>query len=261
MNNKKLALITWASSGLWKEFAYIHAKNGWDVILVARRLKNLEKIKLDLEKKYNISVYIIEKDLSEVNSWEYIYNEIIKLWLEVDYLINNAGFGGTGNFHERELSLDLQMIQLNIMALTELSGLFIRDFVKKDSWKILNVSSTASLIPWPLQAVYYATKAYVTSFTNAIHQELKNTNVWVTALLPWATETEFGSKSGMDKTSLFDKTASAQKVALDGYNGMLKNKINVISGLTFSQKILLFISTLLPINIILKMVHDMQKNK
>ena len=261
MNKKKLALITGASSGLWKEFAYIHAQNGGDVILVARRLKNLEDIKIDLEKKYNISAYIIEKDLWEISAGKYIYDEIKKLWLEVDYLINNAGFGGTWNFHERELSQDLQMIQLNIMALTELSGLFIRDFVKKDSGKILNVSSTASLIPWPLQAVYYATKSYVTSFTNAIHQEVIDTNMWVTALLPWATATEFGSKSGMDKTSLFDKTADARQVALDWYNGMLENKINVISGLTFSQKILLAVSTLLPKKVILKMVHNMQKNK
>lgn len=261
MNNKKLALITGASSGLWKEFAYIHAQNGWDVILVARRLKNLENIKLDLEKKYNISVYVIEKDLTTINAGQELYNEVKLMKLDVDYLINNAGFGGMWNFHERELSQDLQMIQLNIMALTELSGLFIRDFVKKDSWKILNVSSTASLIPGPLQAVYYATKAFVTSFSNALHQELKGSWVTVTALLPWATKTEFWAKSWMDKTSIFDKTADARDVAIDGYNGMLNNKINVISWLRVSQKILLFISILLPTKMVLKIIHDMQKTK
>lgn len=259
MTHSKIALITWASSGLGKEFAYIHAEKWWDVILVARRKDKLEEIKTDLEKKYNITVYIIEKDLTTHNAGKELYNEVKQLKLDIDYLINNAGFGWMWNFHERDLDQDLQMIQLNITVLTQLTGLFIKDFIKKDSWKILNVSSTASLIPGPLQAVYYASKAFVTSFSNALHQELKDTQVTVTALLPWATATEFWAKSGMDKTSIFDKTANARDVAMDWYNGMLKNKINVISGLRISQKILLFISTLLPTKMVLKIVHDMQK--
>lgn len=261
MIHKKIALITWASSGLGKEFSYIHAEKWWDLILVARRKDKLEEIKTDLEQKYNITVYIIDKDLTADNAGQELYNEVKQLQLDIDYLINNAGFGGMWNFHERDLDKDLEMIQLNITVLTQLTGLFIKDFVKKDSGKILNVSSTASLIPGPLQAVYYATKAFVTSFSNALHQELKGTQVTVTALLPWATATEFWAKSGMDKTSIFDKTANARDVALDWYNGMLKNKINVISGLRVSQKILLFISTLLPTKMVLKIVYDMQKFK
>lgn len=257
----KLALITGASSGLGKEFAYIHAEKWWDVILVARRKDKLEEIKKDLETKFHVSVYVIEKDLISHNAGQELYDEVKNMNLEIDYLVNNAGFWGMWNFHERDLAQDLQMIQLNITALTQLTGLFIKDFVKRDSGKILNVSSTASLIPWPLQAVYYATKAFVTSFSNALYQELKNTWVTVTALLPWATATEFWAKSGMDKTSIFDKTAKARDVALDWYNGMLNNKINIISGLRISQRILLFISTILPTSTKLKIIYDMQKTK
>ena len=172
-----------------------------------------------------------------------------------------TGFGGIGLFHERDIQTDLAMIQLNIMALTHLTGLFLPDFVKRNNGRILNVSSTASLMPGPMQAVYFATKAYVTSFSNAIAQELSNTNVTVTNLMPGATETEFGKISGMDKTEMFKETASATIVALDGYNAMLKGKLNVISGLTTSQKILTGLLPFVPRKMVLKMVHKMQEVK
>lgn len=135
-----------------------------------------------------------------------IYDEVKAVGIEVDYLINNAGFGGQGKFHEREWATDLVMIQLNIVTLTALCRLFLPDFVKRNSDRILNVSSTASLLPGPLQAVYYATKAYVTSFSHAIAEELHDTNITVTVLLPRATETEFARTSGTDKTELLPRT-------------------------------------------------------
>ena len=133
--------------------------------------------------------------------------------------------------------------------------------VEQKKGKILNVSSTASLMAGPLQAVYFATKAYVTSFSNAIAQELSDTNITVTTLLPGATETEFGKISGMDKTDMFKTTASARKVALDGYNGMMKGELNVITGITTGQKILMAMIPFLPQRLKLKMVYDMQKTK
>jgi hypothetical protein len=179
----------------------------------------------------------------------------------VDYLINNAGFGGVGKFHERAWEDDLAMIHLNIVALTALTRLFLPDLVKRNEGKILNVSSTASLMPGPLQAVYFATKAYVTSFSNAIAEELHNTNITVTALLPGATETEFGRVSGMDKTSMFQKTASARRVAEDGYNGMLSGKLDVISGITFLQKVMMAVIPFSPKKMVLKQVRQMQEIK
>ncbi|MGY6647801.1 SDR family NAD(P)-dependent oxidoreductase [Wenyingzhuangia sp. IMCC45574] len=253
------ALITGASSGIGKELAYIHAKKKGDLVLVARNLEKLTEIKAELESDFGINVHIIQKDLSFLNAAQEIFNEVKSNNIEIDYLINNAGFGGIGRFNERPLHEDLNMIQLNIVALTALTHLFLQDFLVKNQGKILNVSSTASLIPGPMQSVYYATKAYVTSFSNAVWQELKDTNVTLTNLMPGATETNFGKTSGMDKTSLFDKTASAESVALDGYTGMLKGALNVVSGLTFSQKILLKISTILPQKTVLRMVYDMQQ--
>jgi short-subunit dehydrogenase len=258
---KKTALITGASSGIGKEFAKIHAEKGGDLIVVARSENKLNELKKELEENYKINVFVIQKDLTKPNAPKEIYEQIQKAGLKVDYLINNAGFGGLGKFNERELEQDLEMISLNISALTALTHYFLQDFVKKNEGRILNVSSTASLMPGPLQAVYYATKAYVTFFSNAISEELHDTNITVTNLMPGATETQFGKVSGMDKTEMFKKPVSARSVAEDGYNGMLNGKLDVISGLTFSQKMLTAMLPLTPKKMLLKQIRQMQEVK
>lgn len=258
---KKVALITGASSWLGREFAIIHAKYGNDLVIVARRKSKLISLKKELKKEYNVQVKIIEKDLTDINAGKDIYSELKKEKIEIEYLINNAGFGWIWKFYERKWEDDKAMIDLNIMALTELTRLFLPDFVKRNSGKILNVSSTASLLPGPVQAVYYATKAYVTSFSNAINEELYDTDVSVTALLPGATETEFWKVSGMDKTSLFSHAASAESVARDWYEAMLQWKLNIISGLSFPQKILMKILPFMPKKIILKQIRKAQEVK
>jgi short-subunit dehydrogenase len=258
---KNVALITGASSGLGKEFALIHAEKGGDLVIVARREEKLNKLRNEIESKFNAQVKVIVKDLTDNNAATEIYKEIKDDKIEIDYLINNAGFGGVGKFHEREWQQDLDMINLNIIALTALTRLFLPDFVKRNSGKILNVSSTASLLPGPLQAVYYATKAYVTSFSNAINEELHDTNVTVTNLMPGATATEFGATSGMDKTELFNKTASARSVAEDGYDGMINGKLDVISGLTFSQSLMMKMVPFTPKKMLLKQVRTLQQTK
>ncbi len=258
---KKIALITGASSGIGKELANIHAEKDGDLIIVARSLAKLNELKANLEAKHNNHVYVIQKDLTDVNAAKEIYEEVKKTNIKVDYLINNAGFGGIGKFNERNLQEDIAMINLNVSALTSLTHYFLQDFTKNNQGKILNVSSTASLLPGPLQAVYYATKAYVTSFSNAIAEELSETNITVTNLMPGATETEFAKVSGMEKTELFKKTVSARSVAKDGYNGMLKGKLDVISGLTFSQKLMMSMLPLTPKKIVLKQVRQMQEVK
>jgi hypothetical protein len=258
---KSVALITGASSGIGKELALIHAEKKGDLIIVARRQAELESLKMEIESKYGVQVKIIVKDLTKVEAPKEIYDELKKDGIEIEYLINNAGFGGLGKFHEREWKQDEAMINLNIMALTALTRMFLPDFVKRNRGRILNISSTASLMPGPLQAVYFASKAYVTSFSNAVAEELHDTNITVTALLPGATETEFGKISGMDKTSMFQSTSSARKVAKDGYKAMMKGEINKISGLTFGQKLMMAFVPVTPTKMLLKQVRIMQEVK
>ncbi|WP_375240938.1 SDR family NAD(P)-dependent oxidoreductase [Polaribacter sp.] len=254
----KTALITGASSGIGKEFAKIHAKTGGNLVIVARSKDKLLALKEALEKEYKIHVSVIEKDLTEKDAAKEVFNFVKYSKIEIDYLINNAGFGGIGKFHERKLEEDLNMIQLNVVALTALTRLFLPTFVEKNSGKILNVSSTASLMAGPMQAVYFATKAYVTSFSNAIAEELSETNVTVTTLMPGATETDFGKTSGMDKTSLFKNTADANSVAKDGYNAMLNGDLDVISGVSLAQKLMLKAIPITPKKVLLKQVKKMQ---
>lgn len=258
---KKVALITGASTGIGRELANIHAENGGDLIIVARRKEKLVTLKQELEKKYKVKVELIAKDLTGADAAKELYDEITKKGIEVEYLLNNAGFGGIGKFHEREWEKDLAMINLNIVSLVALTRFFLPDFVKRNKGKILNTSSTASFTPGPLQAVYYASKSFVTFFSNAIAEELSETDITVTALMPGATATEFGAVSGMDKTILFNKTANARSVAEDGYNGMMKGKLDVISGLTTAQKIMFAMLPFLPKKIKLKQVRKMQEVK
>jgi len=264
MKTKKInntALITGASTGIGKEFAKIHAEKGGDLVIVARSEDKLVQLKREIEQKYCVKVIVIPRDLTDSNATVEIYQTVKNLEIKIDYLINNAGFGGLGKFHERALEDDLAMINLNIVALTSLTRLFLPDFVKRNSGKIVNVSSTASLMAGPLQAVYFATKAYVTSFSNALSEELHDTNITVTNLMPGATATEFGKVSGMDKTEMFKDAASAYSVALDGYNGMIKGKLDVISGLTTMQKIMIGSIPFSPKKMVLKMTRQLQEVK
>lgn len=256
---KNVALITGASSGIGKEMARIHAEQGGDLVIVARSKEKLEALKSELESNHGVQVKTIAKDLTVSNAPKEIYEEVSNAGIEVEYLINNAGFGGRGKFYERSWEQDLAMIDLNVVALTALTRHFLPDFVSRNQGRILNVSSTASFMPGPLQAVYYATKAYVTFFGNAIAEELHDTNITVTTLMPGATETEFAKVSGMDKTDLFDKTVSARSVAKDGYNGMLNGKLDVVSGLRTNQKIMMKMIPFMPKKMLLKQIRKLQE--
>ncbi len=258
---KNVALITGASSGIGKALAMYHAKKGGDSIIVSRKLEDLQKVKTEIESTYNTKVICIAKDLAKANAAQELYNEIKKQKVEVDYLMNNAGFGGQGYFFERELQKESDMIQVNVTALTELTRLFLPDFLNNKKGKILNTSSTASLMPGPLQAVYYASKAYVSSFSNALSCELEDTPVTVTALLPGATESKFGATSGMSNTALFKKTVSPNVVAKDGYEAMLKGKLNVISGLPLSLRLSISLSKFMPKKLVLRIVKSQQSVK
>ena len=258
---KNTALITGASSGIGKELATIHAEKGGNLILVARRQDKLNELKAELEKKHGVQVNTIAKDLSVAGAAKELFNEVQSLGIQVDYLMNNAGFGLVGKFHELPWNRQMQMINLNMVSLTELTYLVLPSMVARNSGKILNTSSTAALIPGPLQAVYFASKAYVSSFSNAIAEELYDKEITVTALLPGATETGFAKISGVDKTAIYSNPASARSVAEDGYNAMIKGRLDVVSVSSRSQKMQLSLMTLFPKKMILKLTRKFQEEK
>lgn len=258
-NKRKVALITGASSGIGKQLAHIHAARGGDLVVVARSEQKLSELAAELRRAHSCRVTVIAKDLTRPSAAREIYDAVKAAGIEVDYLINNAGFGGRGAFHERRWEDDLSMIDVNVVALTALTRFFLPDFVARDSGRVLNVSSMACLMPGPLQAVYYATKAYVTSFSNAIAEELRGTGVTVTALLPGATETEFARVADMDKTPVFAKMASAADVARAGYEGMLEGKLDVVAGVPFGQRVMLSFVPFTPKKLLIRQIHEMQK--
>ena len=247
MADKKTALITGSYGGLGTRFVNIHAASGGNLILVGRSQDKLDEQKAEVEKKYGVHGDTIAADLSRKEDVVKVYNTCKENGWQVDYLINNAGFGGQGDFaRERTMEQDMSMIAVNIECPTILCKLFLPDFIKRGSGRVLNVSSTAAIMPGPLQAVYYATKSYVTSWSNSLWRELQGTGVSVTALMPGAMRTGFASTGGRADTKLFVNAVDPTRVAQDGYNGMLKGKLNVISGLPGWQTPMMKLAPLFP---------------
>jgi short-subunit dehydrogenase len=223
------ALITGASSGIGTELARIHAARGEDLVLVARSGDRLEALKGELESAHNISVTVLVEDLSIAGSAARVFAATESAGLQIDVLMNNAGFGGHGKFHQRELSKEQAMIHLNMVTLTELTHMYLQGMVQRGRGKILNVASTAGFMPGPLQAVYYATKAYVLSFSQAIATELADTGITVTALCPGPVATGFVAEANLENIAMFDRSASAVSVAECGYKAMEQGKLVTIN--------------------------------
>ncbi len=245
------ALITGASNGIGEEFAHIHAARGGDMVLVARSLDKLEALKSELESKHGVSVTVMTEDLSIAGSAEKVFAATEAAGIQIDILINNAGFGGHGKFHERDRAREEAMMQLNMATLTSLTHLYLQGMVKHNAGKILNVASTAGFMPGPLQAVYYATKAYVLSFSQAIAEELSDTQITVTALCPGAVKTGFVAEGNLEGVEIFDKAASAESIARFGYAAMEKGKLVVINEPALGF-MLTWIIPLLPRKVLLK---------
>lgn len=219
------ALITGASSGIGLELAKIHASKGGNLILVARSESKLNDLKSELESQYGIQVTVIALDLSQPSSAQELFEQTEARSLQVGTLINNAGFGGHGKFHERSLADEQAMMQVNMVTLTNLTHLYLKGMVERKQGKILNVSSTASFMPGPLQAVYYATKSYVTSFSQAVAEEVKDNGVTVTALCPGAVATGFVKAGNLEGVDVFKNAKTPSSVAECGYNAMEKGEL------------------------------------
>jgi len=256
---KNVALITGASSGIGLELAHMHASKGGDLVLVARSTTKLESLKKELNAAFGVSVLNIPKDLSIPDSAQEVYDQVIAAGIEVEYLINNAGFGDFGLYHETSWEKEEMMINLNILALTQLTKLFGSEMVRRKSGKIMNVSSTAAFQPGPLMAVYYATKSYVQSYSEALYEEWKPFGVSVTALCPGATATDFDKSANMEDSKLFKgkKLPTAQEVAEYGYKAMVKGEMTAIHGAM--NTIMAQSVRFAPRKLILKIVKKMQE--
>ena len=228
-------LITGASSGIGLELAKLFAADGRNLILVARREELLQEVADGLSSEYGIEVEVIAKDLTLTKSAEDIYKQLNDK--DIDIVVNNAGFGAVGPFSELDHKRQIDMVKLNITALTSLTRLFLPGMIEKNSGGILNVGSLAGFQPGPYATVYYATKAFVLSFTEGLKEELKGTNIKISCLAPGPTKTEFGEISGLDRSNLFKfGTMGSAEVARQGFEGFKNNSTVVIPG--FSNKLL-----------------------
>jgi short-subunit dehydrogenase len=230
----KTVLITGSSSGIGLEFARLFADDHYDLVIVARREKKLIEIAQELENDFSVNVTVIPLDLVKPNASIELYNLLKGKKITIDVLINNAGFGYHGAFKETDWDKEQDMIQLNVTALTNLTKLFVNDMLERNDGRILNLSSTAAFYPGPNMAVYYATKAYVQSFTEALSHEIKDTGVTVSALCPGPTDTEFQERAGVENAALFSANmglvATAREVAKAGYSGLMNGKTVIIPG-------------------------------
>jgi len=231
-NCKGTVLITGASSGIGRELALIFAQEGYNLVIIARDKKKILEVEKEIKKLSSKKVLCILQDLSDINAPEKIFKKVKSQAGHIDILINNAGFGWIGDFASMDVKTALEMIQVNISALTALTRLFLTDMLAKNSGKIMNVASTAAFQAGPYMAVYYATKAYVLSFSQALNEELKDTNITVTAFCPGPVETNFGARAGFSSKKLFGGLASmdVKKVAMIGYKGMMRGKPVVVAG-------------------------------
>jgi uncharacterized protein len=256
--SKQTALITGASGGIGLELAREFAKDGYNLVLVARSKDKLEGIAADFAKQYNISATVIAKDLSKASAPDELYNELKMQDIQIDALVNNAGFATYGKFVEIPLEQELQEMQLNMVTLTHLSKLFGKDMVTRKNGKILNIASTASFQPGPLMAVYYATKSYVLSFSEAIANELEGTGVTVTVLCPGPTESGFQERANMQESKLVQSgLMKTDDVAARGYAALKRGQTVVIPG--FMNQMLALSPRFLPRKMITKTVRNMQE--
>lgn len=241
---KKTALITGASKGIGYELSRLFAQDGYNLVLISRSRERLEKISGELEEKYNIFAKIIVKDLSKPTASREIFDETYAEGIKIDILVNSAGFGSYGYFIEQDIQNELRMIQVNITSLTQLTYFYANEMKKNRGGKILNISSAAAFVPGPMMAVYYASKAYVLHFSEALANEFKKDNIIVTTFCPGTTKSDFHQNAGVE-INRWRKLImmNTEDVAKAGYKALKEEKRIVIPGirnkiLTFGGKII-----------------------
>ena len=226
------ALVTGGTSGIGYELAGLLARDGHPLVLVARGQADLDRVAGELRQRHGVAVETVAADLSRREAVEAVAAEVERRGIVVEMLVNNAGFASYGPFAESDLDHELAMIRVNIEALTHLTRRFLPGMLARRRGRILNVASTAAFQPGPLMAVYYATKAYVLSFSEALAEELRGSGVTVTALCPGPTATGFQERAALEESRLIRNRSllDAHTVATVGYAGMLAGKRLVIPG-------------------------------
>lgn len=253
------ALITGATSGIGYELAKQFAKNGYDLVLVARNHETLKK-KAEEFKSFGVNVIPISKNLFLQDEAYSLYSELTLNAISPEILVNDAGQGVYGKFQDTDIHREVDIVNLNIISVIILTKLFIKDRLPKGSGKILNLASVASKIPGPWHSVYHGTKAFVLSWTEAIREELKDSGITVTALLPGPTDTDFFNKADMNKSKILEdkeSLASPEDVAIDGYNALMNNEDKVISGI--KNKLSVAMSNLSTDSMAARRMFEMQK--
>jgi len=257
-----IALITGASSGIGYELSRCFAADHHNLVLIARQEEKLKKVAEELSREFHISTTVIVADLAKPDASEKIVAAVRANSLTVDFLINNAGFGLGGKFAETEVATELEMMQVNMVSLVHLTKLLLPEMLARKSGRIMNVSSTAAFQPGPLMAVYYATKAFFLSFSEAIANELSGTGVTVTALCPGPTASEFQARAHVEKTRLVKGKLlgfmSAEAVAKVGYQGFMRGKRLIIPG--FMNKLGVQSVRVSPRNVATQVARMLQEN-
>lgn len=233
MLNQQFALVTGASDGIGLELARLLAADGYNLVIVSRSQNELDLIASQFKQQFGTEVIPIAKDLFIKESPFELYNEIKNRGITINILVNNAGQGQYGEFIETDINRELDIIQLNICSYVVLTKFFLKEMVARNEGKILNVSSIGGEMPGPLQSVYHATKAFVTSFSEAVRNEVKDTNVTITLLEPGVTDTDFFRKANQEDAKMVKEgsLASPAYVAKDGYDALMAGKDKIISGL------------------------------
>ena len=253
-----LALITGSSSGIGRDMAIYLNQLGYDIIINARNEEKLIELKNELESKSKNKVDIIVADLSNVNECKNLYMEVKKKYNNIDLLVNNAGFGLFGEFDETDLDRELSMIDTNIKALHILTKLFLKDMIKENKGRILNVASIAGFMPGPLMSTYYSTKGYVVRLSQAIKEELnmKKSNVKISVLCPGPVSTNFNNVADVKFNSKSLSSVSVAKYAIDK---TLKNKFIIVPG--FTIKCVKFFSSIMPDSVMAKACFKIQEKR
>jgi short-subunit dehydrogenase len=252
---RPVALVTGSSAGIGREIARVLAARGYDLILTARRAKALEDLASELASSFGVTAHVLPIDLAEPTGPNRLAAEVAGKGIELDVLVNNAGFGDVGPFADADPAKLLAMIQVNVVAATELTRLIVPGMRQRGRGKILNVGSTAGFQPGPMMAVYYATKAYLNSLSQALANELAGTGISVTVLCPGPTESEFAAVSGMAGTRLVKsrRMMTGRSVAEAGVRGMLRGQPVVIPGM--QNKLMVFGQRFLPRSWVVQIVR------
>jgi short-subunit dehydrogenase len=258
-NAQKYALITGGTSGIGYELAKIFASEKYNLILVARNQQDLDRCSSELSQS-GVEVITLSKDLFKREEAFAVYDEVKSRGIQVDVLVNDAGQGLYGEFKDTDLERELDIIQLNIGATVILTKCFLKDMVSRNDGKILQLASIASKTPGPWQSVYHGTKAFVLSFSEAIREELRDTNITITALLPGATDTDFFNKAEMQESKMVQENTSMgdpAEVAKDGYDALMAGDNKVISG--FKNKVMVGMSNMMPDSAVAHNMYEQQK--